>query len=224
MRYFPINLDIQGKPVTVVGGGRVAVRKCLRLVEAGASVTVISPRLDPLLRELATSGHIIHMARKYTSGDLTGAFLVFAATDDPAANRSVAEDARRMGIPSDITDAPKLGSFTSPAVINRGELLLTVSTGGQAPALARHIREALEIQFGPEYAAVLDLHGRVREKLLTAKGDSVYNERVLSALAGHDLPALFRDHAFEEIDHLLLSLCGPGFTLAELGVSEKDSA
>ncbi|MFZ3208861.1 MAG: bifunctional precorrin-2 dehydrogenase/sirohydrochlorin ferrochelatase, partial [Geobacteraceae bacterium] len=92
------------------------------------------------------------------------------------------------------------------------------------PALARQIREALETQFGPEYAAVLDLHGRVREKLLTTKGDRVYNGQILSTLAGHDLPTLFRNRAFKEIDHLLLSLCGQGFTLADLGVSEKDSA
>lgn len=224
MRYFPINLDIQNKPVTVVGGGSVALRKCLRLVAAGGRVTVIAPRLDPGLQELAASGRISHLAREYAPGDLAGAVLVFAATDHPAANRAVAEEARRRGILADITDAPWLGSFTSPAAVSRGELLLTVSTGGQAPALSRRIREELETMFGPEYAAVLDLLGRVREKLLTGKGESAYNGQILNALAGSDLPALFRNHAFAELDHLLLSLCGPGFTLAELGVSEKDSA
>lgn len=224
MRYFPINLDIQGKPVTVIGGGDVALRKCLRLVAAGARTTVIAPAADPGLQALAASGQISHLEREYAPGDLAGSVLVFAVTDDAATNRAVAEEARQRAIPADIADAPELGSFTSPAVVSRGELLLTVSTGGRAPALARTIRQELETLFGPEHAAVVDLLGRVREKLLTGKGDSAYNKRILNSLAGQDLPTLFSKNAFAEIDHLLLSHCGPGFTMAELGVREKDSA
>jgi precorrin-2 dehydrogenase / sirohydrochlorin ferrochelatase len=222
MRYFPVNLDIRGRPVVVVGGGAVAARKCLSLLAAGARVSVIAPALAPILRELAANGRITHLAREYGKGDLAGAFLVFAATGHGPVNRAVAEEAKERGIPADIADAPALCDFTSPAVITRGELLLTVSTGGKAPALARRVREELENRFGPEYAAALDLLGKVREKLLTAKADSAYNKEILNTLVDHDLPALLKSGSGAAIDRLLLKLCGPGFSLAELGMGKKD--
>jgi len=223
MRYFPVNLDIRGKLAVIVGGGAVAARKCLTLLAADARVTVIAPALAVPLRELAEKGKVTHLPRKFAPGDLAGAFLVFAATDSRTVNRTVAQEAREHGIPADIADAPELSAFTSPAVLTRGELLLTVSTGGASPALARKIRAELEMRYGPEYGAALKLLGKVREKLLTGNASSQYNKRILTSLAELDLPALLQSGSTAEIDHLLLDLCGPGFSLAELGMGEKDS-
>jgi precorrin-2 dehydrogenase / sirohydrochlorin ferrochelatase len=222
MRYFPINIDIRGKPVMVVGGGAVAARKCLTLIAAGARVTVIAPTLAPPLRELAAEDKLHHIPRKYKAGDLAGSFLVFAATSSRRVNRGVAEEAKCLGIMANIADSPDLSEFTSPAVICRDELLITVSTGGGAPALAGKIREELEKRYGPEYGELIKILGRVREKLLTEKVNSQYNEKVLRTLVAQELPALIRRSAFSEIDHMLRKLCGPGFTLAELGLGEKD--
>jgi len=222
MRYFPINLDIRGKPVIVVGGGAVAARKCLTLIAAGARVTVIAPTLAPTLKKLAEAGKLSHLSHNYSAGDLAGSFMVFAATNSRQVNRAVAGEAKDRGIMANIADSPDLSAFTSPAVISRDELLITVSTGGEAPALAGKIREELEERYGPEYGELIKILGRVREKLLTEKGNSQYNKKVLRSLVDQELPALIKKGAFTEIDHMLRKLCGPGFTLAELGLGEKD--
>jgi precorrin-2 dehydrogenase/sirohydrochlorin ferrochelatase len=111
-----------------------------------------------------------------------------------------------------------------PAVVRRGELLLTVSTGGASPALARRIRKELEERYGMEYATALELLTRLREKLLTEKGNSAYNKQILSVLVGHDMPALLKTGSNIDINHLLTKLFGPESTLAGLGVGEKDTA
>jgi precorrin-2 dehydrogenase/sirohydrochlorin ferrochelatase len=222
MRYFPINLDLRGKPVVIVGGGAVAARKCLALLAAGARVTVIAPTLASPVNEVAENGVLIHLARKYSKGDLAGASLAFAATDNRTINRAVANEARLNGIPADIVDAPELGNFTSPAVISRGDLLITVSTGGESPALARKVRMELEKRYGPEYAVLIKILGKVREKLLTEKANSPYNKKILNQLVEQDLAELLKKSSVAEIDNLLRKLCGPGFSLAELGIGEKD--
>jgi len=222
MRFYPINLDIRGKPVVIIGGGAVAARKCHVLLAAGARVTVIAPTLGNPLQELAANGRVNHQARKYTEGDLVGACLVFAATDSRIVNRAVAKEAKEYEIPADIADAPELSDFTSPAVITRGDLLITVATGGESPALARKVRMELEKRYGPEYAVLIKILGKVREKLLTEKANSSYNKKILNQLVEQDLPALLKKNSAAEIDHLLLKLCGPGFSLAELGMGKKD--
>ena len=211
MRYFPINLDLRGKPVVIVGGGAVAARKCQALLAAGARVTVIAPTLAGSLRGLVENGGVTHLARKYSEGDLAGACLVFAATDSRMVNRAVANEAKRNGIPADITDAPELGDFTSPAVISRGDLLITVSTGGEFPALARKVRMELEKRYGPEYADLIKILGKVREKLLTEKANSPYNKKILNQLVELDLPELLKKNSAAEIDHLLLEALRSGF-------------
>ena len=221
MRHFPINLDIRDKPVTVIGGGLVAARKCSALLEAGARVTVVSPELAPALSAMRDRGEISHRERGFIPGDCNGAFLVFAATDSHEANQAVAEEARSFAILADIADDPDLGSFTLPAVMRRGDLQIAVSTGGKSPALARLIREQLEELYGPEYGRTLELLGRLREKLLTEKGNSAYNKQIFNALAER-LPALVKCASADEIDDLLRTMCGPGVTLAGLGLTGKD--
>ena len=222
MRYFPINLDIRDRIAVIVGGGRVADRKCRILLDAGAAVRVVAPCLAPPLADLVRAGQVTHLAREYAAGDLAGACLAFAATSDPEVNRTVAEEAKAAGILANIADAPEAGTFTVPSSLCRGDLLVTVSTAGRSPALARAIRRQLEPLFGPEHALSLELLGKLREKLLTAGGDRTYNDEIFNDLVAHDLPQLFRNGATRDIDNLLLRLFGPGFTLADLGVGERD--
>jgi precorrin-2 dehydrogenase/sirohydrochlorin ferrochelatase len=216
MRYLPINLDIRGKKVVIVGGGAVAERKCLTVLSAGGRVTVVSPTLTDTLRGLSEQGGIEHLPMEYSCGDLEDAFLVFAATSDSGVNAKVAEEARIRGIMADITGAPDLGRFTSPALVNRGELLITVSTGGESPALAAKIREELDEQYGPEYSGFVRILGRVREKLLTEKINIQYNKQILRGLVNREIPALLKKGAYGEVDRILFELCGQGFSLAEL--------
>jgi precorrin-2 dehydrogenase/sirohydrochlorin ferrochelatase len=176
------------------------------------------------LADLAAQGRIFHLDREYLPGDLTGAMLAFAATDDRLVNAAVATEARSRNILVDVTDAPETGTFTSPAMLIQGDLLITVSTAGKSPALARRIRDELKGRVGPEHATALTILGALREKLLTAAGSSAYNKRLLNDLVDRDLPVLLREKSREDIDRLLTETFGTGFTLAELGVGEKDPA
>jgi len=206
VRYYPINLDLNGRDVVIVGGGAVAARKALRLVAAGARLRVVAPQLDERLAALAAAGSLVHLERAYLPGDLAGALLAFAATDDPEVNRAVAAEARERGVLIDVVAAALEGDFTTPALLARGDLLITASTGGASPGLARRIIKELEPLFGDEYAQSVTLLGQIREKLLTEKGGSAYNGRVFAELAALDLPALIKDGRKDALDQLLLRL------------------
>lgn len=163
MRYYPINLDVAGRACLVVGGGEVAQRKVETLLAAGAAVLVISPTVTPALAELARQRKIRHDARPYKSGDAVGFRLVLAATDDAAVNRQVAAEARFAGALVNVADDPGSCDFTLPALVVRDELVVTVSTGGRSPALARYVRQELEKIIGPEYGEYLALLAQMRQ-------------------------------------------------------------
>ncbi|TGU74228.1 bifunctional precorrin-2 dehydrogenase/sirohydrochlorin ferrochelatase [Geomonas terrae] len=222
MRHYPINMNLEGRLVVIVGGGRVAERKAKRLVEAGAKLVVVSPVLTGPLALLAAEGKLLHLCRVYQPGDLTGAVLSFAATDAPVVNRMVVEEARALSILIDSVDAPRESDFATPAVLQQGELLITVSTGGASPVLARRIVEQLEPLFGSEYSEAVALLGTVREKLLTEKVGNAYNDPVFAELAALDLPTLIRTGQRDAIDQILQKLSATGATSDSVGAGKKD--
>jgi precorrin-2 dehydrogenase/sirohydrochlorin ferrochelatase len=156
---YPVVLTGLGDALcTVVGGGEVARRKVESLLEAGAGhIRVVAPSLHPALERLRDGGTIDHSPRRYLPGDLAGAFLAFAATDDPAVNRAVAAEAADRGVLVNAADAPALGSFSTPATVRRGDLLLSVSTGGASPTLAARISRDLSRRYRAEYGDLLAL-------------------------------------------------------------------
>ncbi|MBT0664057.1 bifunctional precorrin-2 dehydrogenase/sirohydrochlorin ferrochelatase [Geobacter pelophilus] len=221
MPQLTIAINLQGKSAVVVGGGKVATRKCLPLIRCKAKVTVIAPSLAACLQRLVRYGMVNYLAKGYSEGDLAGAAVAFAATDRPETNRQVAREAEASGIPVNVTDAPELSSFNSPAVVRRGDLTIAVTTNGKAPALSRKIRKQLATTYGREYAETAALMGKVREKLLTQNDNHRYNKQILSSLANSPIPELFRNGLLREVEHLLLELCGPGFTLNDLGMRKE---
>jgi precorrin-2 dehydrogenase / sirohydrochlorin ferrochelatase len=208
--------------VVIVGGGAVAARKARRLVSAGARGVVVAPQLDERLAALVAKGSVTHLERGYRAGDLAGALLVFAATNDAAVNLAVAAEAGERGILVDVVDAPGQSGFTTPAVLERGALLITVSTAGASPALSRRIVGELEALFGPEYAEAVTLLGAIREKILTEKGGSAYTEQVFAELAALDLPALIKNGQRNAIDQILLKLSASGSPAGPDGAGKKD--
>jgi precorrin-2 dehydrogenase/sirohydrochlorin ferrochelatase len=223
MKYYPINIDIRGKVAIIVGGGAVAERKCQMLLEAGAAVTVVAPRLSRGLRCLLEKGSISHRARDYRRGDLAGAFLVFAATGDRTISSAVAEEASEWRILANIADMPDRSDFTTPAAVARGELLLTVSTGGKCPVLAREVREELNSRYGEEYGEVVRILGAVREKLLASKKGCHAVKEILDSLISHNLPGVLCGDSPDSVDRLLREIAGPGFSLNELGLEKRKS-
>lgn len=162
---YPVNLVLDGRRCLVVGGGKVALRKVEGLLACGGRVTVVAPRVEPALRAL--DGLTIE-ERPWRPEDLAGMWLVIAATDDPAVNRAVYDAGQRAGVWVNGADDPANCSFTLPSVVRRGDLQLTVSTGGRSPALATWLRRRLEGEIGPEYAVLLDLLATERDGLKAA--------------------------------------------------------
>ena len=208
----PICLDLAGEPVVVVGGGEVAARKVASLVESGARVTVIAPACAAALEPLVARGEIRWIPRAYAPGDLAGACLAYAATDDPEVNRAVHAEARGRRVWLNVADRPELCDFTAPAVVRQGDLTIAVSTHGASPAMARWIRERLQAEFGPEYAETLGLLRQVRERLRAEGVGAEQAREVFQALAGPQLLGAVAARDDAAVDRLLGRILGLGWT------------
>jgi precorrin-2 dehydrogenase/sirohydrochlorin ferrochelatase len=168
MGYFPVLLDLTGRRCLMVGGGPVAERRIIGLLDAGAQVTVISPRVTPALAALAADGRISLQARHYLAGDLTGVDLAFVATAAREVNQAVTREARERGVWVNAADDPAHCTFILPALVRRGDLTVAVATGGTSPALSRAIREELETYLTAEYATLAALAAEARREVRSA--------------------------------------------------------
>ncbi|MDP2688940.1 MAG: bifunctional precorrin-2 dehydrogenase/sirohydrochlorin ferrochelatase [Deltaproteobacteria bacterium] len=218
MRYYPVFLDIKGKPSVVIGGGAVAERKVESLLSAGAAVTVISPRAAKGIRALASRGGIRLVKKAYSRGMLEGAFIVVCAAGAKAVNEAVRQEARGLGALVNVVDDPGSCDFIVPSIVDRGSLILAISTSGKSPMLAKTIREGLEEAIGGEYETFVDILGAVRKKLLKSKMNSVKKKRVFKELVNSPIPGWLRTGAAKEINGYLKGLLGKGYLLAELGI------
>jgi precorrin-2 dehydrogenase len=185
---YPVNLVLDGRRCLVVGGGHIALRKVEGLVACGGRVTVVAPQIVGELRGLPG---VTCEERVWRPADMEAMWLVIAATDDPAVNRAVYQAGEAAGIWVNGADDPANCSFTLPSVVRRGDLQVTVSTGGRSPALATWLRRRLEGEIGPEYAVLLDLLAAEREGLKAA-GRSTEGVDWQSALDS-DMLGLIRD-------------------------------
>ena len=154
MSSYPVNLELSGQPVLVVGGGPVAARKVAGLRSADARVTVVSPTA---VREISADPDVRWLARPYQPGEAASYRLAITATDDPAVNAEVRADGDRANVFVNSADDPSNCSFTLPAVARRGDLQITVSTGGRSPGLARWLRQRLEGRLNEGYEELLGL-------------------------------------------------------------------
>jgi len=161
-RFYPVFLNLHGLRSVVVGGGAVAEQKVLGLLEAGARVTVVGPEPSPRLRDLAGRGELELRQRLYRPGDLAGAFLAIAATDDGAVNRAVWAEAEARGVPLNAVDDLPHCTFIAPSVHRQGDVTVAVSTAGKSPALAVRLRERIARAVGPEYGVFAELLGELR--------------------------------------------------------------
>jgi len=163
--YYPVYIQLPGQPCVVVGGGKIAEGKVDGLLAAGARVTVVSPNLTPRLYKLAEQGQVAYILRSYQPGDLTGAFLVICATDQSEINHQVWEEASANRQLVNVVDDTPHCNFIAPAILRKGDLTISISTGGKAPALAVRLKEKLQKEIGPEYERFLALAGQLREPL-----------------------------------------------------------
>ena len=201
--YYPIFLNVNNRRCVVVGGGYVAERKVKTLIEQGAQVMLISQHLTKELEGLARQGAIQVMLRDYRPGDLTGAVIAIAATDNAQVNHQIAEDGRRWGVLVNVVDDPEASDFIVPSQFCRGDVVIAISTGGRIPALARKIRMELESYIGPEYDSLVQLLSQVRAELKKS-GSSPKGDAWQEALDLETLLPLLRAGRVEEARKILL--------------------
>ena len=192
----------------MVGGGDVAARKVTRLLDCNAKVCVVSPGLVPELEELKRNRLIDHVNDAYESKYLNGAVLVIGATDDEKINDAISKDAKEKNLPVNIVDDPQKCDFILPSLIERGDLTIACSTGGQSPALARYLREELELVYGEEYAVLASILGQLRTKMEKNAGvgktwfNQLMSAGLLDAIRSRDtrkVKTIVRDITGEEI-------------------------
>ena len=163
---YPIVLKLENSPCLIVGGGTVAERKVLGLLQAGANVTIISLSLSKGLEVLRDEGRIHHIDRAYKEGDSSKYRLVVAATDDRKLNHLIFREAESHGTLVNCVDDPDNCNFFVPSVTRRGNLLLAISTSGTVPALAKALRKFFEKKFYPEFSEDLEELRTVRKAIL----------------------------------------------------------
>jgi precorrin-2 dehydrogenase len=204
---YPAILLLEGRLAVVIGGGQVAERKVRTFLDAGAKVRVVTPDVSKGIRRRADAGDIELVERRYEPGDLAGAAAVVAATDDENVNRGVFAEATDAGIPVNVVDNVSLCTFIAPSIVRQGDLVVAISTGGAAPALAVRIRERLEREFGEEYARFLSLMAELREQV-KVPGDQDDRAKAWYRVIDSDVMELVRagemDRARERATELLL--------------------
>ena len=186
MDYLPIFCRLDNKPVLLVGGGEVAERKARLLLDAGAQLTVVAPDLDPELAELAANGSIEWLAGEFAPAQLTGKWLVVAATDRREVNALVYQSANQARIFANVVDDPKRSSFIMPSIIDRSPLMVAISSGGKAPVLARLLREKLEALLPQHLGAVAAFAGSLRDRVKARFASMGERRRFWERLLGAD--------------------------------------
>ena len=189
----------------------MGTRKVETLLECGAKVTVVSIDAAETLKRLSVRGVIQLNERAFQFDDLDNMFLVIGATDNEALNFKIHAAAGRRGVLCNIADRPEACNFILPSIVNRGDLIIAISTSGKSPAFAKKLRKQLEAQFGNEYAEFLDLMGAIRKKLLSKDHEPEAHKHLFEQLIERDLVQMLKNADAENINALLLDVLGDSY-------------
>lgn len=222
MRYYPVFLDIQNKNCLVVGGGSVGTRKVMTLLDCGARVTVVSPAVTAQLAQLADSGAVRLRERDYRPQDMNGMFLVIGATDDEILNRRISADAEERNLLCNIADRPAVCNFILPSIVQRGDLVIAISTAGKSPAFAKKLRQDIEKTYGREYAVFLKLMGAIRSRLLETAHAPEAHKPLFNRIIQSDILDRIRRRDVAAIDAILLNTLGSDYSFQDLMGADDD--
>jgi siroheme synthase-like protein len=195
MKTLPVSLVIEGKLAVVVGAGKVAARKAAALIDAGAQVRVVAKEFAPEFYDLEG---FEALREAYKRNHLEGASVVIAATDSPAVNARVAKDARAGGALVNVVDTPDLCDFTFPAVAQRGDVAIAVSTGGASPSLARKLKDEIAGSLDDAYVELAKVLGKVRPRAMKEITDAARRRAYFEKLAGDGFLDLIRSKGQEK--------------------------
>src|SRR3984957_7565134 len=187
MSLFPIFLKLTGRPCIVVGAGTLAESKIESLRAANARVTVVAPKANARIVEMAEAGEVEWLRREYAAGDLAGQFLVVAATNVPAVNRAVFAEAEAAGILINAVDDPPFCDFYFPSVVRRGNLQIAISTAGESPALAQRLRKEINAILPLDTGDLVGELGNLRREVLQLEPLNEAPKELLHQLASREV-------------------------------------
>ncbi len=219
-KYYPVCLDIRERNCIVVGGGDIGARKVSALVNCGAIVKVVSLQFSRAFKNFE-SKNIELVKREYRTEDLNGMFLVIGATDDTEVNKKISRDAEEKNMLCNIADFPEACNFILPAIVRRGDLIITASTSGKSPAFAKKLKKDLENEFGEEYADFLFIMGEIRKKLLREDHAPEEHKPMFEEIINKGLLAMIAEKNYTQIDNLLSSVFGRGYSYRNFVPGEK---
>jgi precorrin-2 dehydrogenase/sirohydrochlorin ferrochelatase len=182
---YPIHLNLNGKKVSIIGGGAVAERKVKVLLNTGAMIEIISPDLTEFLQKAIKANKQISWKKKrFTSEDISDAFLIFAATNDRGINQLIAKSKNRYQL-ANIADDPVTSDFLVPAIVQRGKLTISISTSGASPILSSTISRQIEETYDQRYEDYLEFLDSCRRLVLANVADKDKKKQLLSAIVNH---------------------------------------
>ena len=183
---YPIFLDLKSKRAVVIGGGSIAARKILGLLDAQARVVVVADQIDAVLKTRCKNTDTEFVEAKYSKDHLVGATIAFAATNDEELNEQIYKDCQQLEVLCNVVDDPELCDFFVPAVVKRGDLQIAVGTDGYSPAYAGHIRQKLEGIFTEKHGEFLAELEAIRKYIMEAVRDPAHRKALLGELVGDE--------------------------------------
>ena len=205
--FYPVFLNLTERRCVIIGGGQIAEGKISKLLDSGAKIIVISPDATQGIRGCAERGQIELDLRKYQEGDLQGAFLAIAATNDRVVNQEIFEEAEKQGILLNAVDDMPRCSFIAPSIVERGPVTVAISTGGASPALARKLREKMEVSSALDWADATSVLSKARQ-IIKDKQIAVDPQRWQCCMTDELLTMIQAGHENEALDLLMDLLLG----------------
>lgn len=182
MRYFPVFLDVDNRDVLVVGGGEKALQKLRLLAKTTARLKLVAEDVCEGIIELDRDRPLTILRRSFHDSDVTGATMVFAASDDVVLDRAVAAAARQVGVPVNVVDGPAESSFIIPAIVDRDPVVVAIGTEGAAPILAREIKAKIEAWLPAQFGRVAQRAKLLRQRMQETIADPTLRRRMWEAL------------------------------------------
>lgn len=197
LKHYPINLQLKDKYAVIVGGGVIAERKLLKLLETGADITIVSPKLTGKIESIVSEGKALWKNKLFSRSDIAKAFIIIAATNSKLVNGQVYEACHEQQL-INVVDAPNLSNFILPSTLYRGKLSISVSTSGASPSLAKKIIGELADQFDDTYEEYIEFLGESRIRVITEIEDTTVRRRVLQKLLEPELLQLSKNKCREQ--------------------------
>ena len=183
--FYPVNINLDNMNIIIIGGGKVAFRKCKNFIEFEKRVTVVAPELNESFGEIIDKVEIIR--DKFKIEYLDGFNIAVVATDDKNINSEIADICKSKGIMVNVVDDRGFSDFTVSSYVRRGDLLIGISTGGKSPALSARIRRELEEKYDDNFVEYIEILGNIREKVIKKYNDKSERKAVLIKLANMSL-------------------------------------